>query len=129
VSHLLWHGFALEVEGEEARQNLVVAEVRRPAVSGEHGPVQIGVGVREPGWPQVVKVRQGSALEFLLSEAGRVEPAVAQADELAGGRGDRIALLIGGAREREGLEAVPPSGKRITTTMTITPTIPIPPLR
>ena len=103
--------FALEVEGEEARQDLAVWKVRRPAVGCEHGHVQIVVSVCEPRRPLVVEVRQGAFREFGFAEVGRVEPAVAKADELAGGRADRLALPVCRARERKRLERC---GRRVS---------------
>ena len=62
------------------------------------------MGVVEPGGAQVVEVGKGSLLEFGGIEAGRVEPAVAELDEAAGGLPYSLALLVGGAWEWEGLE-------------------------
>src|SRR5664280_301836 len=59
----------------------------------------------EPSWPRVVEVGERPLAQLVGIEAGRVQPAVAKADKLAGGRGDRLTLLVGRAREREGLEA------------------------
>jgi hypothetical protein len=63
------------------------------------------VGVGEPGGALVVEVGEGALREVGGVEAGRVEPAVAELDEAAGGLPYSLALLGGGIREREGLEA------------------------
>ena len=78
-------GLAFEVEGEEALEDLGVGEVGGPVVGGEDGGVEGGVGVVEPGGSLVVQVGEGPLFEFGGIEAGRVEPAVAQLDEAAGG--------------------------------------------
>jgi hypothetical protein len=97
-------GLSLEVEGEEAFEDLGVGEVDGPAVGGENGGVVGSVGVREPGWALVVEVGEGPHGERRRVETGRIEPTVAEADELTGGGGDRPALLFSRARERERLE-------------------------
>jgi hypothetical protein len=63
------------------------------------------VGVGEPGRALVVEVREGALRELGLAEAERVQPAVAEEDELRRDRGDRLALGVGGVGEGEGLEA------------------------
>ena len=49
----------------------------------------------EPGWPRVVEVGERPLAELGGIEAGRIEPAVAEADELPRGPGDDLALLVG----------------------------------
>jgi len=56
-----------------------------PAVGGEDGGVEVGVGVAEPGGALVVEVGEGALREVGGVDAGRVEPAVAELDEAAGG--------------------------------------------
>ena len=97
-------GLSAEVQLEQLFEDRVVTGVQRPAVGGKDGPVEIVVGVCEPGRALVVEISERPLTEFRRVETGRVEPAVAEADELAGCPGDRLALLVDGAREREGLE-------------------------
>jgi len=97
-------GGAFEVEGEEALQDLGVGEVGGPAVGGEDGGVEGGVGVVEPGGSLVVQVGEGPLVEFGGIEAGRVEPAVAQLDESVSRLPYPPALLVRRSRERESLE-------------------------
>ena len=54
------------------------------------------MGVVEPGGALVVEVGEGPLLEVGGIEAGRVEPAVAQLDEAAGGLPYPLALLVVG---------------------------------
>ena len=58
---------ALLVQSEQPLQNLLVAQVRRPAVGGSHGGVEIAVGVVEPGHvsslPLVVEIGERALLE------------------------------------------------------------------
>ena len=51
-------GLPLEVEGEEAFEDLGVGEVEGPAVGGEDGGVECQVNVLEPGRALVVEVRR-----------------------------------------------------------------------
>jgi hypothetical protein len=67
-------GLPIEIEGEEAFEDLGVAGVRRPAVGGEDSSVKIVVEVREPGRALVAEVRQGPLREVLGGEAGWVRP-------------------------------------------------------
>jgi len=46
-------GLSAEVELEQLFEDRIVAGVRRPSVGGKDGPVEIAVGVREPGWAQI----------------------------------------------------------------------------
>jgi len=62
------------------------------------------VNVLEPGRALVVEVREGPLLQCGGIEPRRVEPAVAKLDEPSRRLGDRVALFVGRAREREGLE-------------------------
>src|SRR5664280_2907524 len=96
---------AIQVEGKEGGEERLAGQVVGPAVGGEDGAVHGGVCMLEPGWPRVVEVGERPLAQLDGIEAGRIEPAVAEADELAGGRRDRFPLLVAGAREREGLEA------------------------
>jgi hypothetical protein len=98
-------GLPLEIENEEAFEHLEVGEVDGPAVGDEDGAVEGRVGVLEPGRAGVVEVGERALTQLVGVEVGRVEPAVAESDELSGGGGDRLALLVGRARERERLEA------------------------
>ena len=74
---------ALVIEGEEVGEDLLGGEVGGPAVGGEDGFVEGAVGVGEPGGASVVEVGEGALFEFVGGGVGRVEPVVAQADELA----------------------------------------------
>ena len=76
-----------------------------PAVGGEDGRVEVGPGVGEPGGALVVEVGEGALREVGGVDAGRVEPAVAELDEAAGGLPYSLALLGRWVRERECLEA------------------------
>jgi hypothetical protein len=53
-----------QVEREQPLQNLLVAEVGRPAVGGGDGSVEAAVGQGEPGGTLVVQVRERALLEF-----------------------------------------------------------------
>jgi len=79
---------AFEVESEEALEDVGVGEV--------------GKGVGEPGRALVVEVGEGALREIGRVEAGRVEPAVAELDESAGGLPYSLALLGGAVRAHEG---------------------------
>ena len=58
---------AFEVEGEEVAQDILVAQVVRPAVSVEHGVVEPIVGEGEPGGASVIEAREGALLQFTLA--------------------------------------------------------------
>lgn len=83
---------ALQVERQQAGDDLFVTEIVRPAVGGEDGLVQRPVGQVEPGRALVVQVGQGALFELGFGQAGRVEPGVAQADQLGGAGGDGLDL-------------------------------------
>jgi hypothetical protein len=61
------------------------------------------VGVLQLDGAGVVQVGKRALAELGGVEAGRVQPAVAQADELARGGGDGLALFVGGTRIRRRL--------------------------
>jgi hypothetical protein len=88
-----------ELRHEPAAPHSNASSTKAAASSARRG------SLREPRGPSVEEVGQDPPGELVGGEAGRVEPAVAEADELAGCSGDRLALFVGGAREREGLEA------------------------
>lgn len=67
-------GASLQVEREEVLQDLLVADPLRPAVGGEHGPVEGCVGVRQPRRAGVVEVRECPLLQLRLRRAFRVQP-------------------------------------------------------
>jgi hypothetical protein len=55
---------AVEVEGEESGEEIVVGHVGVPAVGGEDGGVEFFVGQVEPGGSFVVEVGEGAFFEF-----------------------------------------------------------------
>jgi hypothetical protein len=59
-----------------APQDILIAQVVRPAVGVEDCMVKRAVGEVQPGGALVVAVRQRPALQFLFGGAGRVEPGV-----------------------------------------------------
>ena len=81
-------GGALVIEGEEAAEDLVASEVGGPAVGGEDGFVKGAMGVGEPFGALVVEVGESALGQPGRIDVGRVEPVVAEADELTGGVGD-----------------------------------------
>src|SRR5664280_687628 len=94
-----------QVECQKPGEQILAVDVCWPAVSGQYRGIEAFVGLREPGGTLVVQVGQGALLETGGGEPGRVKPAVAELDEALGGLPDPGALLLGGVREREGLEA------------------------
>jgi hypothetical protein len=78
-------GGPLQVEREQAGEEVVVGQVRRPAVGGGHGLVEPPVRRRQPRRPLVVQVRQRAGLQ--LRHARRVlrhRPRVADRADAAG---------------------------------------------
>ncbi len=76
MSHPSWCdllcGGALVVQGEEPFENFCVSEGRGPAIGSGYGFVQGVVDVAEPGGALVVKIGEGTGLEFGLGSARRV---------------------------------------------------------
>ena len=97
---------SLQIEFEQARQNITVRVIKDPAVRGDDCGVEVSVSVGEPGRAIVVELGQGPLREIGRIRAGRIKPSVAELDEAA------CSLPYPGAlfgrrilREREGLEA------------------------
>ncbi len=85
-------GGALVVQGEQASEDFVFGQRPGPAVGGEDRLVERAMGVFEPGafagGAQVVKLGEGTVFQVFGGGSGRIEPGVAQTNELAGGLGD-----------------------------------------
>ena len=98
------------VEMKELGQNILIAQIFRPAVGGEYGDVQFPVSVLQPRGVLVVQVRQCALLQFCCGGVGRLEPGVAFFYEFAGSDGDcfdaRVVFRFfsGRPRKREDLE-------------------------
>ena len=65
----------LQVQRQQPLQDLLVAQVVRPAVGVEDRLVQLPVGQVQPGRALVVEVGQGALLQLGLARPLRVEPA------------------------------------------------------
>lgn len=86
---------ALVVEREQTGEDFLGGEgpavdFGGPVVGGDDGLVEGAVDVGEPGGALVVEVGEGALLELGLRGVGRVEPVVAELDEVAGGGGDGL---------------------------------------
>ena|ERR1017187_7556954 len=55
---------SVQIQGQQLRQDVLVAHPRVPAVGGEDGGVELLMGQVEPGRPLVVEVRQRAFLEI-----------------------------------------------------------------
>ena len=72
-SHCVWSGQNSQrltlsrpflIQRQQLLEDLLVAHLGLPAVGGEDGGVELGVGEGEPGGALVVEVRQGALLEL-----------------------------------------------------------------
>src|SRR5215207_6178463 len=101
----------LQVERQKVLQDVFVVDLLRPAVGGEHGPVQGGVGILKPRGALVVQVRQRPLLQLRLVGPLGVEPVAPHLVQPAGGLGDGLHASIAlrlpprRPRQRERLEA------------------------
>ena len=72
---------SLLVQDQQSLQDLFVAEIERPAIRVEHGPVEFLVGQVEPGRALVVYVGQGTLFQLGGAHPRRVEPGIALLDQ------------------------------------------------
>jgi hypothetical protein len=84
----------LQIERQQAFQDLFVAQIVRLAVGIEHGLVELAMGQIEPGRPLVVEVGQRALLELLLQGTFGVEPPVALFGQFTGALGDGYSSSI-----------------------------------
>ncbi len=64
-----------QIQRQQPRQDLFVAQVVRPAVGGADRGIQRAMGGSQPGRPCVIEVGQRALLQLGFRQAGRVEPA------------------------------------------------------
>ena len=63
---------SFQVELKESGKNILIAQIFRPAVGGEHGVVEFAVGVLQSGGIIVVQVRQGVPFQFRNCRRGEI---------------------------------------------------------
>ncbi len=83
-----------QIQRQQPRQNLLVAQIVRPAVGVEDGSVEPLVRGVQPRRPRIVEVGEGAFLQLSFGQAGRVEPGVALFDEVPGRGGDGLHARI-----------------------------------
>ena len=84
--------FALLIQLEQPGQDLGIVRLILPAVGCQHGGVEGGVGIRQPGRPLVVEIGERTLLEILFrywqaTDGGRIEPSYSALVKDPGGFG------------------------------------------
>lgn len=101
--------FALLIQLEQPGQDLGIVRLILPAVGCQHGGVEGGVGIRQPGRPLVVEIGERTLLEILFrywqaTDGGRVEPSYSAIVEDPGGFGYGFSIFGSGRREGESIK-------------------------
>lgn len=65
---------ALLIECEQAFENLFVGKIDRQTVGLSDGAIEFCVGIGEPGWSFVVKIRECSFANFFAQSSSRAHP-------------------------------------------------------